>query len=117
MGQIPPETSDGHGPRIRALIRGPMHPPTRQGLWHEAGRSAAGPVHWPLCPAPLPPFVGGLGFAVAGPARAKSPVVATTTTMVRARMRISIIPPFAHPRAVLNHKYAGPDRLDILRVG
>src|SRR5437899_5769655 len=32
---------------------------------HECGRSAAGPVHWPDCPAPFPPLVGGSGLAYA----------------------------------------------------
>jgi hypothetical protein len=33
----------------------------------EAGRSSGLPVHWPLWPAPLPPFVGGGGFPTADP--------------------------------------------------
>jgi hypothetical protein len=33
----------------------------------EAGRSAGFPVHWPLWPAPFPPFVGGAGFPKAVP--------------------------------------------------
>jgi hypothetical protein len=47
-----------------------------------AGRSAAAPVHWPLCPPPLPPFVGGDGFANAGTAVA-TPNTAPVTTMAR----------------------------------
>jgi hypothetical protein len=38
-------------------------------LWQEWGRSLGLPVHWPLWPAPLPPLVGGLGLANAGPGR------------------------------------------------
>jgi len=34
-------------------------------LWQELGRSAFAPVHCPDWPAPLPPLVGGLGFAEA----------------------------------------------------
>ena len=33
--------------------------------WQLAGRSAAGPVHWPLWPAPLPPLVGACASASA----------------------------------------------------
>jgi hypothetical protein len=33
----------------------------------EAGRSSGFPVHWPLWPPPLPPFVGGGGFPTADP--------------------------------------------------
>ena len=55
----------------------------RQGLLHDAGRSAAGPVHWPLCPAPLPPFVGDAGVAVAGAATASIPSVANATRKLR----------------------------------
>jgi hypothetical protein len=38
------------------------------GLWQDVGRSDAGPVHWPLWPAPFPPLVGGLGLAHAADA-------------------------------------------------
>jgi hypothetical protein len=37
-------------------------------LAHDAGRSSGLPVHWPLEPAPLPPFVGGGAFANAAAA-------------------------------------------------
>jgi hypothetical protein len=48
-------------------------------LWQEAGRSSGFPVHWPLCPAPLPPFVGGAGLpnAAAGTDAAKTPATSS----------------------------------------
>ena len=47
-----------------------------------AGRSRGLPVHWPLCPAPLPPLVGGEGFAAAiGAAATESASVARTPAM------------------------------------
>ena len=46
------------------------------GLWHEAGRSDAGPVHCPLLPAPLPPLVGGDGLANAGAVAARNIIAA-----------------------------------------
>jgi hypothetical protein len=55
------------------------------GLWHDAGRSAAGPVHWPLCPAPLPPLVGGLGEPNAGPVVVSMPAVTSAIAAVRNR--------------------------------
>jgi len=66
-------------------------------LWQEAGRSSAGPVHWPLWPAPLPPFVGGAGDAKACPPAVKMP--ATTIAIAAARqirflMKNHPLPPF-----------------------
>jgi hypothetical protein len=60
------------------------------GLWQLAGRSSAAPVHCPLCPAPFPPFVGGLGFAKAGAARLSDVATSVATT---ARFRFFILSP------------------------
>ena len=40
-------------------------------------------MHWPLWPAPLPPFVGGCGLATAGAARASVAKPATTAYLMR----------------------------------
>jgi hypothetical protein len=69
----------------------------RYGLWQEAGRSEAFPVHWPLLPAPLPPSVGGDGFAAATGATA-TPSAATANSAAVA-LRIRLIDPF--PRCVI----------------
>lgn len=66
----------------------PLTPP---GLWHEVGRSAAGPVHWPLCPAPLPPFVGGLGAATAGATPPTVAAAASSAAMIGRRRERFII--------------------------
>ena len=67
-----PFKSSGNRTPIRSRVR----PPGLTGygwlLWQDAGRSACGPVHWPLWPAPFPPFVGGAGSARAGPTVAAS---------------------------------------------
>jgi hypothetical protein len=78
-----PET-DGSGPSmLPPKSCGFLHEP--YGLWHDAGRSAAGPVHWPLCPAPLPPLVGGLGEPNAGPVVVSMPAVTSAIAAVRNR--------------------------------
>jgi hypothetical protein len=52
-------------------------------LLQELGRSALAPVHWPLLPAPLPPSVGGDGFAPAtGAAAAVSAAIVNTEAIV-----------------------------------
>jgi hypothetical protein len=95
-------------------------------LWQEAGRSAAGPVHCPLWPAPLPPLVGGDGLANAGaaePTRIPPATIAATTARFmcpscpKAKGRDHYAPnqmvvPFAgrvhHDRADLRHAHAPP---------
>src|SRR5215218_9725785 len=64
-------------PRIARLARRRL--PFGYGDWQLAGRSSAGPVHCPLWPAPLPPFVGGLGLAHAGVTPTKRAPQASTT--------------------------------------
>jgi hypothetical protein len=59
-------------------------------LWHELGRSAFGPVHWPDLPAPLPPLVGGEGLAYPGAAAASANAPARTAAA--AFRRISHLP-------------------------
>ena len=54
-------------------------------LWQEWGRSLGLPVHWPLWPAPLPPLVGGLGLANAGPADVRMPAVTSAIAAERNR--------------------------------
>ena len=54
-------------------------------LWQEWGRSVGLPVHWPLWPAPLPPLVGGLGLANAGPAVVRMPAVTSAIAAERNR--------------------------------
>jgi len=56
-------------------------------LWQEAGRSEFLPVHWPLWPAPLPPFVGGEGFAVATGATATAKAAAESNAAMVLRVR------------------------------
>ena len=48
----------------------------------EAGRSSGLPVHWPLCPAPLPPFVGGFALPAAAAGRDAAKTPATTTARI-----------------------------------
>jgi hypothetical protein len=67
------------------------------GLWHDAGRSLAGPVHWPLWPAPLPPLVGGLGVPNAGPVVVRMPAVTSAMAAVRNRRFLIESPPFLPP--------------------
>lgn len=57
-------------------------------LLQELGRSALGPVHWPLLPAPLPPSVGGDGLAPAtgAAATARAPTVNSAATALRTRL-------------------------------
>jgi hypothetical protein len=78
-------------------------------LWQDAGRSAWGPVHWPLCPAPLPPLVGGGASANAVDA-APSASVPARTTMEIARFIIHLPPGFeplpARPRWARNSNLA-----------
>jgi hypothetical protein len=45
------------------------------------------PVHWPLWPAPLPPFVGGEGFAVATGATATAKAAAESSAAMVLRVR------------------------------
>jgi hypothetical protein len=63
-------------------------------LWHDAGRSACGPVHWPLRPAPLPPLVGGLGSAQAAGASPtqRTPAAIRADTSLRIRDTV-LVPP------------------------
>jgi hypothetical protein len=77
------------------------------GDWQLAGRSAAGPVHCPLWPAPLPPFVGGAGLAQAGVTpTAKAPQANTSAViflMLRSRTFVASVVtrapwPFTSPR-------------------
>jgi hypothetical protein len=67
-------------------------------LLQELGRSALGPVHWPLLPAPFPPSVGGDGFAVAAGARATTSAAAESNAAMDLRVRV-ISTPFPERRA------------------
>jgi hypothetical protein len=81
------------------------------GLWQEAGRSEALPVHWPLEPAPLPPFVGGDGFANAGAAAvAKAALANRIAPSLRALVMLTSLPEVAdmskrHPKRLYETAY------------
>jgi hypothetical protein len=84
------------------------------GLWQEAGRSAALPVHWPLDPAPLPPLVGGDGFANAGAAAvAKAALAKRTAPSLRALVMFTSLPggclhmPSGHPNRMYEIPHFG----------
>ncbi len=66
-------------------------------LWQEWGRSLGLPVHWPLWPAPLPPLVGGLGLANAGPVAVRMPAVTSATAAVRNRRFLIEYHPLSYP--------------------
>jgi hypothetical protein len=96
------------GPHVRRWSREitdyrPLTPP---GLWQEVGRSAAGPVHWPLCPAPLPPLVGGCGVANAWAEAPKMPAATSTAPATTRPMRFIMTQcPFL-PIRILLARYA-----------
>ncbi len=62
--------------------------------WQEAGRSAAGPVHWPDWPAPFPPFVGGDGLASATAAEPTTSATANPMAISSMRSLVTSSPPF-----------------------
>jgi hypothetical protein len=71
-----------------------LKPVRGYGLWQDLGRSSAGPVHWPLWPAPLPPLVGGWGVANAGAAvDSTSAVAKAAATLLTASFDIETLPP------------------------
>jgi excisionase family DNA binding protein len=80
---------EGHSERPGGGSPATAGPRRAQGLWQDAGRSAAGPVHWPLWPAPLPPLVGGRGLAHAAEAVPSTAAVA----MAPATRRFFMFPP------------------------
>jgi hypothetical protein len=92
----------GAPPSLRRLMPvGLRLLPECYGDWQDAGRSAAGPVHWPLWPAPFPPLVGGDGFADATGARA--PSRAHVDSAIAIRLRSGLIPTsFLSPAANLS---------------
>jgi hypothetical protein len=85
---------EGHSERPGGGSPATAGPRRAQGLWQDAGRSAAGPVHWPLWPAPLPPLVGGRGLAHAAEAVPSTAAVA----MAPATRRFFMFPPFPGSR-------------------
>src|SRR6185437_10085921 len=69
-------------------------------LLQELGRSALGLVHWPLLPAPLPPSVGGDGFAAVTGAMATPSAATANSAAIALRIRL-IIPLFRCSNAPL----------------
>jgi hypothetical protein len=55
------------------------------------------PVHWPLCPAPFPPLVGGDGFANAGAeAVARAALAKRIAPSLRALVMFTSLPEVAY---------------------